>query len=326
MLDQTKLQRYSLGIAGETLKAGQRQLEVVPIERAGFLDGEFTGGNKPLQSQGQDRTGLEYQKSINTSNTVTAMWYPGTSNRIFPPTITKGEQVVLYRYADTDQFYWTAEGMSDHLRATDTLSVGVSAKGKSDEEPLGPDNSYHFEMSSENKTITLKTSQANGEVCLFTAQFNMEKGFFEVATHAGDMVQIDFPSKSVAMQNSAGSRVEMNGKKVTIEAPDSIEMITKSLIVNASTEIKVTTTNYTLQANASAKISSANVEIAGVTTKLGGSTLAFSYATAGASGGTYSWGGEHTYTGTISHNGKSIGIDHKHAGVQTGGGNTQGVV
>ncbi len=311
-MDSTKLHRYSLGIAAATIAAGTRQLDVIPIETNGFLDGAITNEDAILSTSSQDRTGLQYQKSIRTSNSVTAMWYPGKANALMPPSIAKGEQVVIYRYADTDQFYWSAEGQSDHLRATDTISVGVSAKGESNEKPLDGTNAYHLEMSSDKKTITLKTTKANGEAVAYTAQFNMESGFFEVNDDSGNMIQLDSKTHSLAMQSKSGSRVEINDKDITIEAKNKISI--KCLVLD-------------VQATTSATVKSALVDINGTTTKLGGSSLSFSFANSSDGGsGSFNWGGQHNYTSTITHNGVNISSTHKHGGVQGGNGNSGQVV
>lgn len=316
-MDSSLFRRVSLGIAAENLKPGTRQLEVLPIETNGHVNGKLLGTDEVLTSTGKDHSGLEYQSNVKTSNTVSCIWYPGKSNALTPPTISEGEQVIISRYADTDQYYWTAEGQSDHLRPTDTVGMQVSAKGTKDETELTPTNSYQMEMSSDRKRVRLKTSMANGEKAAFDAFFNLEEGWFEIADHKGTYIQLNSTDEEINLEVTGGSKAYLDKKKILLEAPDEVMIKTKRFVVDSmETDIKART---------KASITSALVDINGVQTKFSGTSLTFSYASSVASSGSFIWGGTHEYTGTISHNGVNIGSMHKHVGVR-GGSDTSGTV
>lgn len=316
-MNSSLFKRVSLGIAAETIKPGTRQLEVIPIESNGFLNGELVEGDVDLTASGSDHSGLEYQSKVITSNSVSAVWYPGSSNSLTPPTITKGEQVGLYKYGDSDQYYWTPEGQSDHLRPTDTFGARVSAKGTKDEDELDESNSYFMEMSSDSKRIRLKTSMKNGEKAAFDAFFNLEEGWFEVTDQKGTYIQLNSTEEEISLEVNGGSKLYLEKKKILMEAPDEIRIKTKKLITDT------TETEMTAKTKHSTK--SALVDISGATTKFSGSSLSFSYASSSASSGNFTWGGTHNYTTTITHNGINIGSDHKHTGVR-GGSDTSGAV
>lgn len=313
-MNSSLFKRVSLGVAAETIKPGTRQLEVVPIESNGFLNGELVEGNVDLTATGSDHSGLEYETKVITSNSVSAIWYPGKSNALTPPTITKGEQVGLYKYGDSDQYYWTPEGQSDHLRPTDTVGTRVSAKGEKDEKELDETNSYSMEMSSDKKRIRLKTTMKNGEKAAFDAFFNLEEGWFEVADHKGTYVQLNSVGEEINLEVNGGSKLYLEKKKILMEAPEEIRIKTKKLITE--------TTETQMTAKTKHSIKSALVDINGASTKFSGSSLTFSYSTSTASSGNFSWGGTHNYTSTITHNGVNIGSSHGHGGVRTGDGNT----
>lgn len=316
-MQDSLFRKFSLGIAAENLKPGTRQLEVLATESNGHVNGPLLAGEEQLTSTGSDHSGLEYQSVVKTSNTISAIWYPGKSNALTPPTITAGEQVMLYRYADTDQYYWTAEGQSDHLRPTDTVGLQVSAKGAKDETELKESNRYSLEMSSDQKRIRLKTSMANGEKAGYEAVFDLAEGFFEIADHKGTYIQHNSADDEINLEIANGSKAYLSRKNIYLEAPDTIEMKCKVLKVDSkTTEIYAAT---------KASIKSTLVEINGVNTKLSGSSLSFAYTTSAASSGNFTWGGTHNYTTTITHNGVSIGTDHKHSAVR-GGTDTSGPV
>lgn len=287
--------KVSIGIVAKDIEVGSVQLEVIPIESNGYLNGGYAHGEETIQTKGTDSTGLEYQKSITTSTSVTAIWYPGTSNQLNPPQVTEGEHVALYRYANTDDYYWSAEGQSDHLRPTDTIGGRVSAKGTKDEQALTADNSYFYEMSSSKKKITVRTSKANGESCIFQAQFDLDAGFFEVSSDTGLLLQLAIEDDTFAIQNGAGTRVEANGGVLTGEATEKIFL--------KAPEFEVVTDKGTINAKQ---------------LTLQGSNLAINYSVGKSSAGNFTWAGKHAYVGTITHMGIDIGSMHKHMGVKSG--------
>lgn len=317
-MQDSLFRKFSLGIAAENLKPGTRQLEVLAIESNGHINGSLLAGEEQLTSTGSDHSGLEYQSVVKTSNTISAIWYPGKSNALTPPTITAGEQVMLYRYADTDQYYWTAEGQSDHLRPTDTVGVQVSAKGAKDESELKESNRYSLEMSSDQKRIRLKTSMSNGEKAAFEAVFDLAEGFFEVTDQKGTYIQLNSVDEEVNLEVNNGAKAYLDRKNILLEAPDTIKVKCRSFIVDSQTT--------DISAKTKASIKSTLVEINGATTKLSGSSLSFVYASSVASSGSFTWGGQHAYIGTITHNGISIGSDHKHDKVRGGSDTSGGVV
>lgn len=294
-MENTLFKKVSIGVVAKDIVVGSVQLEVIPIESNGYLNGEYAHGDQTLSAKGADSTGLEYQKSITTSTAVTAIWYPGTSNQLNPPMMSVGEYVTLYRYANTDDYYWSADGQSDHLRPTDTIGSRISAKGTKDESPLNADNSYFWEMSSAKKRISLRTSKANGEVCIFQAQLDLAEGFFELSSDTGLLIQLSIENDSFAIQNQAGTRVEATGGLLECEA-------TEKILLKAP-DFEVDTDKGTINAKQ---------------LTLAGSNLAINYSVGKSSGGNFTWAGKHAYTGTITHMGIDIGAMHKHMGVKSG--------
>lgn len=317
-MDTSLFKRVSLGIAAETIKPGTRQLEVVPIETNGFLNGELPEGTMDLTASGTDHSGLAYETKVTTSNSVTAIWYPGKSNTLTPPTVTKGEQVVLYRYADTDQYYWTPEGQSDHLRPTDSVGARVSAKGTNDQKELDESNSYICEMSSDRKRVRIKTTMKNEEKAAFDAFFNLEEGWFELTDQKGNYIQLNSVEDEINLENAQGSRIYIEKKKILIEASDEVRIKTKKFVTDTTETEMSAKTKFSAKSNL--------MDINGTTTKLSGTSLSFAYTSSTASGGNFSWGGTHNYTATITHNGVNIGSGHKHSNVRNGSDTSGSVV
>ena len=120
-MDQSLFHVYTIGRAASNRKLSSPLLEVYPIEHFGYLDGEINSDPTTTKASGVDANGKAYTTSVTTTNSIQATWIQWGSNRTTPPDVRRGERVLLWRYADTDQFYWTTLGMDDYLRRLETV-------------------------------------------------------------------------------------------------------------------------------------------------------------------------------------------------------------
>ena len=67
---------------------------------------------------------------------VIAEWYPDQPNRSSAPDVTAGEEVELYKFADSDVFYWKATNISSKNRSHETIVVSAANKAQKDNEKI----------------------------------------------------------------------------------------------------------------------------------------------------------------------------------------------
>lgn len=219
----SQLVPYAVGTAAENKKLRSRELLVIPHEHFPFLDGELNAGTKPLEFSGVDSGGGNYQGSVDTSNDVRALWLPESSNRVTAPDVRRGERILLYRYGDSDQYFWRPMGLDDHLRKLETVVFAISATTDESKQELDVESCYFFEMSSHTKQITVHTSKANGERFAYDFQIDAEESKVLLTDDAGNYFLLDSANSHLRMENADGTYYELDKQKIKGYAPQTID-------------------------------------------------------------------------------------------------------
>ncbi|QVD49382.1 hypothetical protein LUCX_312 [Xanthomonas phage vB_XciM_LucasX] len=231
---------YSLGRAANNKALNSDELEITPIEQLSQLDGELV--SLPFQStaQGQRSDGSAYDASVTLNTALTAKWLPMRSNRRTAPDVRRGERVFIYRYKDTDQFYWTETGWDDHLRRLETIHLRVSATAQEDADMEDVSNWYHLAISTHEKLIHLETSLANGEKAKYALQINTATGVVSLLDDFGNLIQLESVEKIISLKNGDGTTWQLNKKDLIGYASD-------NMVVEAEKTIQLTTKAFTLK-------------------------------------------------------------------------------
>lgn len=305
--DFSLLQPWSYGVVAENKprsdgKGGiQTKILVTPIEKLPFLDGQIKSNPKTIESQGKDAYGQAYHSSATTDLTVVADWLRGeNTGRRTPPDVRRGERVQLYRYGDTDKYYWKSLGLDDHLRKGETVIYSLS--GTTDEKTDGthPDNSYYLEASTHDGHIRISTSKSNGEKAKYNFLFDTKNGKVVLNDDAGNQVEIDSVNALIQLVNAMQSAVSINGKNVNIYAPDSMTFKAvnniniqagKDIIVQAGKNFNVTCQASSIQAQQNVVLKAVNFNITAETSIDGDLTV--------SSGKSATFGGSSTFSGPV---------------------------
>ncbi|MCY1272372.1 hypothetical protein D9M68_17550 [compost metagenome] len=200
-----------------------KMLLVSPVEKLPFMDGEQVDRVDAVEYEGVDAEGKVQAGTAFVSNNINAHWLPET-NRRTPPDVQRGERIILYQYANNDKYYWRCMGMDDNLRRLETVIVGINANPNMGQDGIDPENMYFVEFSSHSKTITLSTSQKNGEVCTYDMQFDMGVGKFVLQDSLGNYGQINSPEYLIELKNGLGTFFQLNKQDIIGFAPRNIAL------------------------------------------------------------------------------------------------------
>ena len=237
---------YSLGIVAANKGLGTHVIEVVPIEQSTFANGEMTDHANPITATANDSKGVHYSTTINTTASIKAKWLPlGSSNRITSPDVRRGATVMIYRFADTDEFHWTTCKDDMDLRKLETVVYAFSAT-KVEGAKTDHANSYYLEVSTHNKVIHLHTSTANGEPYAYDIQLNADTGFIMMKDDQGNVLTFNTPEHRISLLNQDASLVEVNKTNINLSCTDTITMNSKQLVIKASSSITETTQTTTV--------------------------------------------------------------------------------
>lgn len=321
MINDSSLYRLvSVGTAATNKALNEDIIEVWPTEHLSYVDGEITNALVKLEAKGEDAQGQKYESFVMVSATLRAKWKPAGTNRTTPPDIRRGEQVEIWRYADTDKYYWSVMGTADEKRKLETVVHSYSGTQDEAEKEVNPENSYQTEISTHKKIMRVTTSKKNGEKVAYTIVADSGNGIFGVADDMGNWIQMDSENEEFTFQNKTGTFINCVKDTVNINAVKDLNMeaggnITikagGKILVSADGSYELKTPTYTAQTT------SYNIK----TTNIG---MSFSAGNMGG-GGSATLGGQWNFADGITHVGKSIGTDHKH-NEQGDGKPTSGVV
>lgn len=215
-MEQSQLTPVSVGIATENKVLGSRELRVTPIETLPGISGGMRTKPGEVTGNGQTDTGGSYEVKTRSDTDIVCLWIPFGSNRKSPPDIRRGEQVLVYRLADTDRYYWTELGLNDDLRRLETATYVFNANPNLADDVNTVDNSYYFEISTHKKRVTFATCKKNGEVTKYDVQFDPGTGKLVVQDDRRNCFLIDTIARRIKLSNERGSFIEMIDRDVNL--------------------------------------------------------------------------------------------------------------
>ena len=243
-MDMSQLTEYSVGIVAENKSLKSWFVEVVPIEHVSFVDGELTSDKETYEASSKDNGGQDWKAKINSSNSIKAEWLPlGNTNRKTAPDVRRGEQVVLYRFGDTDKFYWVDYDSSKKLRRLETAVFAFSNNSVEGTEDTA-DTTYFFEVSTHRKLVHLHTSKNDGEKYAYDLQIDAKNGIVTIQDDDENYIQLTSKERRIKLENRDHSYVDINKKEIFIKATERIRMDSKVIEIAGSEKITETTRDY----------------------------------------------------------------------------------
>lgn len=241
---------YSLGTVAANKKRKSKIIEVVPIESMPMLDGELTDNVEQYKAKGEGVDGENaFDNEIKTTASIKAEWLPwGNTNRKTAPDVRRGETVYIYRYKDTDKFYWVEFMDPLKLRRLETVVYAWSNE-RTENVPLDETNTYFLEVSTHEKFIHLRTNKNDKEPFAYDIQLNTKEGFLQIQDDDGNFLFIDSKNRHIRAENKDKSFIELNKRIINIDAPDEINLKTKKYTLNASQSIDEKTQRHTYKSN-----------------------------------------------------------------------------
>lgn len=252
-MELSQLHFHSWGLVANIKPSDTKEVKVVPIEyRFGHLE-SVLDNPEPDGSSYETENGEEIVEVVKSS-AVTAKWLKFNSNRITAPDVRRNDQVLIWRLGNTDRYYWSDMNVSN-IKRLETVVYAWSADPKN---PMKDDlsNAYFLEMSTHNKSITLQTSQANGEPFGYTLQLNTDEGRYVITDTAENIIYMDSAETVIGFKNALGAEFKLDKKNIYGYAPDgmnfkaanTVAFECKDFTLDATNSIKFDTKNWTANA------------------------------------------------------------------------------
>lgn len=258
----SKFQIKSFAYAAQNIPKDSDMLEIFLLEDLPYVDGEIDDTQETFEESGVDAKGNAYSVSISTSNAISAKWLQWGTNRKTRPDVRRGERVLVYQYADTDDYYWVSLGQDDHLRRLETVVWCISNTTDESTKVLTPDNTYFMEASTHNKLITIGTSKSNKEEYKYTIQIDTGNSHVLITDDANNQIVIESKEKRVSLENADGAKFTLDKKNGIWEVPENVSIKSKSVNIETSKfALKASSANFNANSAFKGSLTSNDVNI-----------------------------------------------------------------
>lgn len=184
------LKIYSFGIVTKDKGPNTDLIEVSPTEELPLIDGPLDKHQVNYNYNLPDAKGNVQQTKITGGGTLTAKWWPlGGGNRATSPDMCSGETVLLLKYADVEDIFWTTIFFEPSLRKQETVCYMFSNEKK----PLkafDKNSSYWFEVDTRNKKVTLHTSTNDNERSGYDLIIDTGAGVLSIKDTQGNSIEL----------------------------------------------------------------------------------------------------------------------------------------
>jgi hypothetical protein len=233
---ESQLKPFSLGIVVEDKQDMSDYIKVSPVEELPLLNGSLKDQKFKYEVKLPDAQGQMQESKVQGDTYIIAKWISfGGTNRNSAPDVYASETVQIYRFADTDEYYWTPVFREPKLRKLEKVLHTFSNVKKGVSDAFSKATSYWFEVSTKDKHIQLHTPKNNGEPFEYDIKLDTAKGIFTVQDNVGNIFTLDSSQstitsqglKKVIMKDTSGNNfVEVDGDSgsVNVKAVDQINL------------------------------------------------------------------------------------------------------
>lgn len=230
----SKFQFYSLGIIVEDKALGSDIVTVYPVEDLPNINGKIGDYKQEFKSNFPDSRGVAKTSTIESKATVKAKWVPlSNSNRMTSPDVIKNETVMLFKFSDTEDMYWTTLFREPGIRRRETVCY-MFGNLKAPLKTWDKKTSYWFEVSTIDKHVKLHTSSSDGEPYEYDITIDTKEGFLEIKDDVGNSILMD--SKQGLQLFKPVNKFRVETKDIELAASNSItETAGQSITASANT-------------------------------------------------------------------------------------------
>ncbi len=241
-----------LGIAVEDKAHNSRLLKVHLKDITPFMEGELDDHDGIEKfTYTDDETDATVTEEIVTTSHVTCEWFGFDTNRVFPPDIRRGEQILVIKLGDEDLYYWLPLGRDDRLRRGELYRLAVSNKNKNSKE-FEDEDTYFLELDTMfHKRIRLITSKSDDEDFRYEIVIDAKRNFISLSDDDENRIILESDIPRIKLENNKKSILDVNHEdiyalckgKIVLKAEDQIIIDTKNLSVNAREAIRLDASN-----------------------------------------------------------------------------------
>lgn len=207
---------YGIGRATHDIERGSKLLKVADIEKMPMQHGKLNDKSTTVTSNSSDALGKTHAAKGKIGSGIPCTWINYFGNRLIAPDIRKGERVLIWRYGDSKDYFWTPTNLDEEFRTLEHLLLGVSNRSSKGKGKLNRDNTYYLELDTYNKIINLQTSKSDGEKYIYNIRIDGKKHTVFVGDNVGNEYSIDSLNTKVQLKNKDGSVFTLDKKDIAL--------------------------------------------------------------------------------------------------------------
>ena len=197
----TGLEVYSLAIVAEDIEEDSQYIKAFPIE----IISDYTGNineKKDINTVAVSPDGTTGNIVVNKSNLLVAKWSNiAQPNRLTPPTVMKGETVVIFTYG-ADRYYWISLYNELDLRTREKVIYAYSNKADIKDATKISDL-YFYTVDTINKLVQLHTDDNDGEYTTYDIKIETREGILTIKDGKDNSFIIDSKNDTININTNA---------------------------------------------------------------------------------------------------------------------------
>lgn len=242
-MDVSNLKLYSLGIVVETKPPGTDFILVSPIETLNIqTPGSIKEYSKDFKGDKKELESANFKSEHEAKNYFRAKWIPfGHSNRITAPDVVVNETVILFKFGEVNEYYWTTIFREPELRRLETVNYGYSnVRDGIASKSFDKTTSYWQEISTRDKYIHIHTSMNDGEPFEYDVVIDTKTGFINMRDNVGNFIELNSPNNAITMR--ALQVINLDAPVINMRSANGAMTMNEQGIVAEGNEIKHITT------------------------------------------------------------------------------------
>ena len=233
-IDMSKLKVFGMGIVVKDKPKFSDEVEVYIPEQMPYVSGKIADAKIEHKRTMVDSKGSEKTYEAEAVYTITASWLPdGNDNQITAPDVYKNETVKVFRFGDSDKFFWKTSFREPKLRKQETVATMYSNQ-KDPKEEFDKNSSYWTQVDTRDKKWQLHTSRNDGEKCEYDAEIDTKEGLVTIKDDLGNKFNIDSGAAKITFLNSSNNSFVMEQGNTTSTTPDALSMTSTSTSMQSS--------------------------------------------------------------------------------------------
>lgn len=240
---ESQLHIYSLGVAVKSKLPGSNELLVYPTEALySQSEGGLYKGNETFTSEADGLNSSSFATENVSTTYLVAQWLQiGDGTRVSAPDVYENEEVLIYKYADLDRYYWTDFKRQPNIRRLEDVWFALSNLSTEPGEEFDESSSYWVRWSTRDKLLHIKTTTSDGEPFEYDIKLDTRNATLSIEDgEAGNSILLESSLGNITTTVTNDASVHAGNDVITTAGNDINSEAGNNIIAHAGNDINAT--------------------------------------------------------------------------------------